>query len=607
MLKPTPLPPIPPETKHYGQLLYEPENVYRQIGDEFADAFCDEQFAAMYSPLGQPALSPTLLSLVSILQYLEHLSDRQALVMVRSRIDWKYALHLPLEASGFDPSVLCEFRTRLVEHEAERLLFDTVLERLKAMELLKGRRMQRTDSLVIVSAVRQLNRLELVVETVRLALEAIAEADAEWLRARMPSAWLELYGEWTQARRHTKQTGARGQAETKRLLASVGADGAQVLEWLAQGPGPGWAEEPAAIATLREVWLQQYRAGEDGQIEPSTAATRTADGVGGNLVTTPHDPEVRYRAKGRGEEGYKLQLTETADEGELRLITDVEVEKLTAYEGDAVEAIQQRVQQRGLAPEQHLVDTGYVDGTTLGESQARGIELVGPIREPWGGRREREEAEAEREGDGEPSERFEASAFALDVERREARCPAGQAAARWHEGERRDARRSGIGMWTISWSARVCGACALAAKCVGERRGGRVLHLNPNQELMAARRAEQRSAAFHERYRRRAGIEATFSALVRRGGRRSRYRGRKKTLFEYAAAASAINLTRVAAHRAGVKVVRSRSARLRRLMGEAGARAKGWGQNLRSRERESEAGSCRASGAAASETIHWRV
>jgi transposase len=584
MLKPTPLPPIPPETQRLGQMLYEAENVYRQIGDEFADAFCDEQFAAMYSPLGQPALSPTLLSLVSILQYLEHLSDRQALVMVRSRIDWKYALHLPLEASGFDPSVLCEFRTRLVEHEAERLLFDTVLARLNAMELLRGRRLQRTDSLVIVSAVRQLNRLELVVETVRLALEAIAERDAEWLRARMPSSWLERYGEWTQARRYTKQTGARGQAETTRLLASVGADGAQVLEWLGQGAGPGWAEEPAEIATLRAVWRQQFRTGEDGQIEPSTAATRKADGVGGDLVTTPHDPEVRYRAKGRGEEGYKLQLTETADEGEVRLITDVEVEKLTAYEGDAVEAIQQRVQQRGLGPEQHLVDTGYVDGTTLGESQARGIELVGPIQETRGGRAKRSTTQR---GEGEPGERFEASAFALDAERREARCPAGQGAARWDEGERRDARRAGIVMWTISWSGRVCGACALAARCVGGRVGGRVLHLNPNQELMAARRAEQRSAEFHERYRRRAGIEATFSALVRRGGRRSRYRGSAKTLFQYAAAASAINLRRVAAHRAGVKVVRSRSARLRRLMGEDGARAKGWGQNLRSRERGS--------------------
>jgi transposase len=591
MLRPTPLPPIPSETQRLGQMLYEPENVYRQIGDLFADAFCDEQFAAMYSPLGQPALSPALLSLVSILQYLEHLSDRQALVMVRSRIDWKYALHLPLEAPGFDPSVLCEFRTRLVEHEAERLLFDTVLERLKALDLLKGRRLQRTDSLVIVSAVRQLNRLELAVETVRVALEAIAKADAEWLRARMPSGWLERYGEWTQARRQTKQTGARGQAETTRLLASVGADGAHVLAWLGQEPGPGWREEPAAIATLREVWRQQFRAGEGGEREPSTAATRRAEGVGGDLVTTPHDPEVRYRAKGRGEEGYKLQLTETADEGALGLITDVAVEKLTAYEGDAVEAIQERLQQRGLLPQEHLVDAGYVDGTTLGESAARGVELVGPIQERRGGQPKRRTTQP---GKREPDERFEASAFGLDVARREARCPAGEVAARWHDGERRDARRAGVRMWTISWSARVCGACALVARCVGERRGGRVLHLHPNQELMAARRAEQRGALFQERYRRRAGIEATFSALVRRGGRRSRYRGRAKTLFQYAAAASAINLKRVAAHRAGVPVVRSRSARLRRLMGEVGARAKGWGQNLRSRERQSEAADGRA-------------
>jgi transposase len=277
-------------------LLYAPENVYRQIGDLFADVLSDEQFADMYSHLGTPALSPTLLSLVSLLQFMEHLSDRQTLVMVRSRLDWKYALHLELEDAGFDPSVLSDFRKRLEANEGQRVLFDAILERLKREGLLSGRRMQRTDSLTIVSGVRRINRLELVLETMRLALEAIAVEDAEWVRERVPDEWLTLYGEWAQAERVVKEAGAKGAAKVRAMQVSVGEDGFRLLGWLETGPGPRWEREPEAIETLRRVWRQQYRETDVGQVEVSTKQTRQADGVDGDRFTTPHDVEVWYRA-----------------------------------------------------------------------------------------------------------------------------------------------------------------------------------------------------------------------------------------------------------------------------------------------------------------------
>lgn len=584
MLKPKLLPPIPDETKRLGEALYAPENIYRQIGDVFADAIRDEQFAEMYSTLGQPALSPAVLSLVSILQFLEHLSDRQTIVMLRSRIDWKYALHLDLDFAGFDSSVLCEFRQRLGTQGAQRLIFESLLAKLKAEGLLKGRHLQRSDSLVIVSAARQLNRLELVVETMRLALEAIAERDAEWLGTRMPVDWLEVYGEWAQAERLVKETGERGQARTRELMVSVGKDGFEVLDWLAAG-GPEWEQDPAAVTRLGEVWRQQFRRRAPDGIELSTPETRADDGVGGEMITTPHDEQVRYRAKGKGEEGYKLHLTETADEQGPTLITDLDVVKLTEYEGDAVEAIQQRLIERDLAPEQHLVDRGYVDGTTLGESQRRGIELVGPMRENWGGRVGGTQAEPRGEEPVEPDEggHLKASQFELDAERKVGTCPAGQASASWHERERKDARRAGIVMLYVSWSATVCRACPLKERCLNATSGGRRLQVNPNQQQIEQRRSEQHTAEFQRVYRRRAGVEATFSALRRSQGRRARYRGRDKILFQYAAAATAMNLRRVAAHKAGTEVVRNRASRLRRLMGEVAAMAKGWGQNLASR------------------------
>lgn len=124
-LKPQALPPIPEDTNRLAQQLFPPHNVLRLIGEEYADLLHDNDFADLYSHTGQPALSPARLALVTVLQAREHCSDRIAVEMVRFRIDWKYALHLPLDYTGFDASVLCEFRQRLVEHEASRRLFDS--------------------------------------------------------------------------------------------------------------------------------------------------------------------------------------------------------------------------------------------------------------------------------------------------------------------------------------------------------------------------------------------------------------------------------------------------------------------------------------------------
>jgi transposase len=97
----------------------------------------------------------------------EGLSDRQAADAVRGRIDWKYALGLSLIDSGFDHTVLSEFRSRLIEGGAERLLLDTLLQRLRDHGLVKAKGRQRTDSPHVLAAVGGLNRLERVGEAAR--------------------------------------------------------------------------------------------------------------------------------------------------------------------------------------------------------------------------------------------------------------------------------------------------------------------------------------------------------------------------------------------------------------------------------------------------------
>src|SRR5262245_51732241 len=86
--------------------------------------------------LGRP---PFRLALTTILQFIEGLSDRGAADAVRGRIDWKYLLCLELDDPGFDYSVLCEFRARLLEGGAERILFDKILSELRGKKLVKSR------------------------------------------------------------------------------------------------------------------------------------------------------------------------------------------------------------------------------------------------------------------------------------------------------------------------------------------------------------------------------------------------------------------------------------------------------------------------------------
>ena len=136
--------------------------------------FTDELFTALFPASGQPALAPWRLGWVTILQFAEGLSDRQAADAVRGRIDWTDVLRLELTDPGFDASVLIKCRSCLIAGAAEYLLFETLLTWCRSRQLVKARGRQRTDSTHILAAVRALNRIEVVGEAVRHALNAVA-------------------------------------------------------------------------------------------------------------------------------------------------------------------------------------------------------------------------------------------------------------------------------------------------------------------------------------------------------------------------------------------------------------------------------------------------
>ena len=190
-LHPEAISPVPDETMRVARAAFPRGNTYIQMRDTLGVFYRDEDFATLFPTRGQPALAPWRLALVLVLQYAEGLSDRQAAEAVRSRIDWKYALSLELTDPGFDASVLSEFRSRLVAGNAEHRLLEAMLERFQAAGLLKARGRQRTDSTHVLAAIRALNRLLSVGETLRQALNALAVAAPDWLQAHLDPVWVD--------------------------------------------------------------------------------------------------------------------------------------------------------------------------------------------------------------------------------------------------------------------------------------------------------------------------------------------------------------------------------------------------------------------------------
>jgi transposase len=172
--------PVPEETQRVARAAFPRGNIYMQVADRLGTIDHDTQFAVLFPTRGQPADAPARLALATVLQFAEGLSDRQAADAVRSRIEWQYVLGLELTDPGFHHTVLSACRTRLVAGEAAQLLLDALLTLAQAQGLLNVRGRQRTDSTHVLAAIRVLNRLERVGETLRAALNNLAVVAPAW-------------------------------------------------------------------------------------------------------------------------------------------------------------------------------------------------------------------------------------------------------------------------------------------------------------------------------------------------------------------------------------------------------------------------------------------
>ncbi len=225
------MPLVSTETARVAKAAFPKGNPSLTLRDELGPLFSDLDFAGLFSHTGQPAVPPWQLALITVMPCREHLSDRQAADAVRSRIDWKYLLGLELTDAGFNFSVLSEFRQRLLDGQAEHLLLDRLLEHCRVLGLVKARGKQRTDSTRVFAAIRVLNRLELVAEAFRAALNELATLVPRWTRTVALESWYKRYGSRIEDTRLPEST-----VQRDAYAQTVGEDIDYLLECLKESP-----------------------------------------------------------------------------------------------------------------------------------------------------------------------------------------------------------------------------------------------------------------------------------------------------------------------------------------------------------------------------------
>ncbi len=542
--------------KYRGRQVPLPVVVRDRLGELFADA----EFAEAFAVTGPRGWSPGRLALVTVLQMAENLTDRQAAEAVRDKLSWSYALGLGLEDSGFDFSVLSQFRTRVAAHGLEEKVLDLLVARLVEQDLLAAGGKQRTDSTHVIAAVRDLNRLELTGEAVRAALEALTCADPDWIAQAVDvTSWSKRYGprvdSWRLPTSRTRQ---------QKLAVDFARDGFALLGAVYHSGSPVWLRELPAVQVLRCVLLQNYtRTTTRGGREVVKRREKTDEGGDGRppghlRMSSPYDTEARWSAKRDiFWNGYKLHISETctsapeAARTRPNLITNIATTSSTVPDSKTLPAVHHRLQQRGLLPDEHYLDSGYATAELIhGSVKTYGIALITPVL-------------LDTSPQAKAQTGFAATDFTIDWETEKATCPAGHTSTTWNP-----VVSEGIPKTVVSFAALDCIPCPFKPQCTTAKKNRRQLSLHPRQMTEALRhaRTRQKTEDWNTDYALRSGIEGTIrQATAVTGTRRARYRGLAKTHLEHIYSAVALNLIRLNAWWNDRPLDRTRTSHLTRL------------------------------------------
>jgi transposase len=477
-----------------------------------------DQLEALYCESnGRPGIDPVLLSGVTLLQFMEKVTDRRAAEQVVYHLGWKYALDLELDYEGFHSTVLVYFRDRVEEKRAERVIFDGIVDLLIELGLIKRAGKQRIDSTHILGYVKEMSRLECAVETVRLGLEGLA---GMLVTGKRPELWERLWTLYVQS-----EVGWRlSKAERDHRYRQCGQDLKDLLEWIDNhDPKLGEIE---SIQLMRRVFEEQFEV-----VQGAVQSRRTRPS---RAVHNPHDPDAHYADKGTKQWiGYKVHVMESVDPKEPakikaepgeHFITEILTTEAAQDEmAGLAKALKRQQEHHELKPEAVYADGGYVTEGTLSQAESEAMELLGPTRpDPHKGP-------------------YNADGFVVDVANQRAVCPQGKTSTQC---SRIKDSYMGTEYYRLEWGSQ-CDGCPVQKQCTRAKSGRRMLVVGLRHDLVQKRREQMRVDNFSESMHPRNGIEGTHSELVRGHGlRRTKYRGCNRVALSHYFMGAACNVKR---------------------------------------------------------------
>ena len=466
---------------------------------------------------GRPAIDPVLLCGVTLLQFMEKVSDRRAAEQVAYHIGWKYALDLELAYPGFHPTVLVYFRDRLEENQAARVIFDGIVDLLIELGLIKRGGKQRIDSTHILGYVKEMSRLECASETMRLALEALARAGVK----KRPEFWERIWVLYVQSKVDWRLT----KAERERRYRQCGQDIKELLEWIERTDRK--LGELESVKLLRRVFGEQFEVIERG-------CSRAAHPA----IAGGAEP-ARCRCSLWQQRDQAVGGLQSSRGGERRSPTARENQsgaRRTLYYGDSDE--------RGGPKRGGGFSRGAQARTRATSDNARGNVRRCRLchREHVSASPRKLHGTARTDTPRSAQGAYNADAFVVDVENERAICPQGKTSTQCSH--IKDGYM-GIEYYRLEWGSQ-CDDCPVQKHCTRAKSGRRMLVVGLRHDLVQQRRREMKTDNFGRSMYPRNGIEGTHSELVRGHGlRRTKYRGFNRVALSHYLIGAACNVKRL--------------------------------------------------------------
>lgn len=471
---------------------------------------------------GRPSHELYALMGVMILQQMLDLNDEQTVEQFCFSMQWHYALHITnaVDAASYVcPRSIWTMRKLMTEHNLYPVLFEGISTHLcKVLKV--DTTLQRLDSVHLFSNMRHLGRIRLFAATIRTFLVNL-KRHQPGLFSELPETLRERY----LAKRAESAFAMVKPTDSSRTLEELGRD----LFFLAER-----FHSHAEVATMTTYRLlvrllsEQCLVTEDPETKTRKVTVKPNREVPSDSLQNPSDPDATY--DGHKGKGYQAQVAESystkeTDQKQLRLITYIEVEPAHKSDAHAVLPYLSRVAECDLGPTQVLADSLYGSDHNCEEAKKQGVELIAPAMATG--------------ATGEIS----LGDFTLAETDTIIACPAGHAPTRM---------KSKKGHYSAMFALEHCAACPLSERCpVKLNKKGWYLRYDAKAARLARRRIQEQSEAFRDKYRYRAGVEATMSEFDRRTGvKRLRVRGMKAVRYAVFLKATGLNILRAAAYNA---------------------------------------------------------